>query len=201
MALIDPEQKSNKPFRPGGSGTTKGKGLMMKERKKIIRVIPACEYPCQWDDLIGPSGKVVATIYTFEEGGKDNLKSGITKGKDGIYDIVVHAKEINNEVVRNALKDLEKVTGTPYVFVSSPSPEDKIIAYTERLMRPLKKYGDPDEGFNFSKAGTVRQKTEVIGIWIGEIMYEALTYKDAEAVKSLTETIKTEIEELINERT
>ncbi len=79
--------------------------------------------------------------------------------------------------------------------------EDKIIAYAGRLIRPLKKYGNPEEGYDFSKARTARQRAEVIGIWIGEILYEALTYKDVEAVKSLTETIKTEIEELISERT
>ncbi len=56
-----------------------------------------------------------------------------------------------------------------------------------------------DEGYDFSKARTSRQKAEVVSIWIGEILYEALTYKNAEAVKSLTETIKTEIEELIKD--
>ena len=173
----------------------------MKKRKKTIRVKPTCEYPCLWDDLIGPSGKVIATIYTLEEGEKDNLKSGITKGKDGIYDIVVHAEEINNEVVRNALKDLEKVTGKGCVFAGTPSPEDSIIAYAEKLMKPLNKYGNSKEGYDFSKAKTPKQKAEVICIWIGEILYETLTYKDAETVKSLTKTIKTEIEELIDERT
>ncbi len=103
-------------------------------------------------------------------------------------------------MVRNALKDLEKVTGKQYVFVSTTSPEDRILNYAERLMRPLKKYGNPDEGYDFSLARTSRQKTEVISIWIGEILYEALTCKDVVAVKSLTETIKTEIEELIKDK-
>ena len=170
---------------------------MIKEHKKIIRVRPTCEYPCQWDDLIDSRKKVIATIYTLKEGEKDNLKTGMTKGKNGIYDIVVHSKEINNEVVRNTLKDLEKVTGKRYVFVGSSSPEDKIIAYAERLMKPLKKYGNPEEGYDFSRAGTAKQKAEVIGIWIGEILYESLTYKDVETVKSLTETIKMEIKEFI----
>lgn len=173
----------------------------MEKQKRPVRIKPTCEYPCQWDDLIAPGKKVIATIYTFEEGKKDNLKPGITKGKDGIYDIVVHSKEINNEVVRNALQDLEKVTGDKYVFVSPPSLEDKIIAYAERLMKPLRKYGTPEEGYDFSRAKTTTQKTEVIGIWIGEILYEALTYKDLEAVKSLAETIRPEIEEIVNERT
>lgn len=167
----------------------------------IIRVKPTCEYPCQWDDLINSHKKVIATIYTLDEGKKDNLKPGITKGKDGIFDIVVYSKEINNEVMRNALKELEKVTGKKYIFAGSPSNQDKIIAYTERLMRPLKKYGNPEEGYDFSKARTAKQKTEIIGIWIGEILYEALTYKNVESVKNLTYTIQTEIEELINRKT
>lgn len=177
-----------------------GRGLTKKERRKIIKVRPTCECPCQWDDLVNSRKKVIATIYTLEEGEKDNIKPGITKGKDGIYDIVVYAKEINNEVVRNALRDLEKVTGKRYVFTGSTSSEDKIVAYAERLMRPLKKYGNPEKGYNFSKARTVKQKAEVICIWIGEILYEALTYKDAKMVKSLTEMTKTEIEGLISEK-
>ena len=73
--------------------------MAMRKHKKIVRVKPIGEYPCQWDDLINSHKKAIATIYTLEEGKKDNLKPGITKGKDGIYDIVVHSNEINNEVV------------------------------------------------------------------------------------------------------
>jgi hypothetical protein len=167
--------------------------------EKRIKIRPTCEYPCQWDDLIDSRKKVIATIYTPEEGGKDKLKLGITKGTDGIYDIVVYAKEINNEVVRNALKDLEKITDKRYIFEGTPSFEDEIIAYAERLMKPLKKYGNPKKGYDFSKAKTHRQKAEIIGIWMGEILYEALTYKDVNAVTSLIRTIKTEIEDLIKE--
>ena len=181
---------------------------MMKEYKKIIKVKPTSEYPCQWDDLIDSRKKVIATIYTLEEGEKDNLKPGITKGEDGIYDIVVHAQQINNEVVKNALEDLGNITDKRYVFSGSISPEDEIIDYAKRLMKPLKKYGNPEEGYDFSKARTTKQKAEVVGIWIGEILYESLTYKDVESVRSLTETIIAEIlvlaeqavarEELIN---
>ncbi len=172
----------------------------MKNYMNIIRVKQTCEYPCQWDDLINSHKKVIATIYTLDEGKKDNLKPGITNGKDGIFDIVVYSKEINNEGVRNALQDLEKVTNKRYVFASSPLHEDKIIAYAERLMRPLKKYGNSEEGYDFTKAKTSKQKAGVISIWVGEILYEALTYKDVESVKSLTNTIQTEIEELINKK-
>lgn len=172
----------------------------MKKYKKIIKIKPTGEYPCQWDDLIDAGRKVIATIYTCEEGEKDNLKPGITKGKDGIYDIIVYAKEINNEVVRNALKDLGKITGKRYVLKEFPSLEDKIIVYTERLMNPLRKYGNPKEGYDFLKAKTAKQKAEVINIWIGEILYDVLTYKDVESVKSLIKTIRTEIEEIINKK-
>lgn len=172
----------------------------LKEPKKIIKVRPTSEYPCQWDDLIDPHKKVIATIYTLEEGKKDNLRPGITKGKDGIYDIIVHAREINSEVVRSALKELGKITGKQYALAGSLSFEDKIIAYTERLMKPLNKYGDPVGGYDFSRASTSKQKTEIIGIWIGEILYEALTYKDIDTMKSLTETIKMEIEEIIKNK-
>src|SRR3990172_13261059 len=126
----------------------------MKNRQRIIRVRQSCEYPCQWDDLISHDKKVIATIYTVEEGKKDKLKPGIKKGKDGIYDIVVYTKEINNEVVKNALKDLQKVTGKRYAFEGMPSSEDIIISYAEKLMKPLKKYGNPKEGYDFSKAIT-----------------------------------------------
>lgn len=171
----------------------------MNKQKKTIRVRPTSEYPCQWDDLLGPHKKVVATIYTYEEGRKENLKPGISKGKDGIYDIVSHSGEINNEIVRNGLKELGKITGSKYVFVSPRTIEDRIISYAESLMKPLKKYGNAKKGYDFSKAKTAKQKAEVIGIWFGEILYEALTYKDVETVKSLAKTIKMEIEDLIKE--
>lgn len=67
-------------------------------------------------------------------------------------------------------------------------------------MEPLKKYGDPSDGYDFSKARTAREKTEAISIWIGEILYEALAYKDYATVSSLIEAIQAEIEELIGHR-
>jgi len=88
---------------------------------KAIKLKPTGEYPCQWDDLIDSENNVIATIYTIEEGKKDNLKHGITKGNDGIYDIVVRSKEITDEVVKYALSDLEKITNKRYVFDTSSS--------------------------------------------------------------------------------
>ena len=75
-----------------------------------------------------------------------------------------------------------------------------MIDYAKRLMKPLKKYGNNEDGYDFSKARTTKKKAEVVCIWIGEILYEALTYKDVESSKSLTEIIIAEIEELINGR-
>ena len=89
------------------------------KKLNAIKVKPTGEYPCQWDDLIDSKNNVIATIYTLREGKKDNLKSGITKGTDGIYDIVVNSKEITVKVVRNALADLEKVTDRQYIFYTS----------------------------------------------------------------------------------
>ncbi len=48
--------------------------------EKRIKIRPTCEYPCQWDDLIDSRKKVIATIYTPEEGGKDKLKRRNNKG-------------------------------------------------------------------------------------------------------------------------
>lgn len=165
--------------------------------KKVVKIKPTGEYPCQWDDLIDDKGKTIATIYTEEEAKKDGLKTGIRKGRDGVYDIVVWAREINNEVVRNALKDLGKKTGTNYVLCVRRTIEDDIIAWAEKLMKPLEKYGNPKRGYDFSKASTPRQKAEIISIWVGEILYEALTYKDERVVKSLAETVKAEIQDLV----
>jgi len=86
------------------------------KKLETIKLKPTGEYPCQWDDLIDSKNNAIATIYTLTEGKKDNLKPGITKGTDGIYDIVVNSKEITAEVVRNALADLEKVTDKRYML-------------------------------------------------------------------------------------
>jgi len=91
------------------------------KKSEAIKLKPTGEYPCQWDDLIDSKNNVIATIYTRRKGKKDNQKSGITKGTDGIYDIVVNSKEITAEVVRNALVDLEKVTDKRYMLTDTIS--------------------------------------------------------------------------------
>ena len=87
----------------------------MRRNRKTVYVRPTGEYPCQWDDLVGPDRKVIATIYSTEEGKKGIRKPGIRKGWDGIYDIVTPTMEINNEVVRNALDELSKKTKRNFV--------------------------------------------------------------------------------------
>ncbi len=96
------------------------KNIKLK-KLNAIKVKPTGEYPCQWDDLIDSKNNVIATIYTLKEGRKDNLKSGVEKGTDGIYDIVVNSKEITAEVVKNAFADLEKITDKRYMLADTIS--------------------------------------------------------------------------------
>jgi hypothetical protein len=82
----------------------------------VVRVKPTSEYPCQWDDLVGAGGGTLATIYTFNEVRKEGLKPGITRGSDGVYDIVMSLEEIDHVVVRKALKELGKITSVRYIL-------------------------------------------------------------------------------------
>ena len=163
----------------------------------MIKIKPTGEYPCQWDDLIDSKGNVIATVYTLKESGWKRPK--IRKAEDGIYDIVVASEEINNEVVRNALKDLSKRTKKEYIFVTENTLEDKIIRYANKLMNVFEKYGDQKEIYDFSDIKTPKQKARLIRGWIGEILYEAMTYKDIQVIKSLISTIETKIKELIRQ--
>lgn len=168
-----------------------------------INVYPTSQFPCGWDDLIikkGKAKKVIATIYTEKEAEKNGLKFGIRKGRDEIYDIVVDATDINNEVVKSALKGLEKKTRKRYSFISNPTEEDKIIAYSDKLMALHDKYKDKNGCYDFSKASSPEEKSNIINGWIGEILYEALTYKNIKVLKSLTKTIGIEIKELIKQK-
>ncbi len=167
--------------------------------RDTIFIKPTGEYPCQWDDLIDVTKRVIATIYTEQEARKDHLPLGIKKGKDGVYDIVTMATEINYEVVRNALTKLSKKTGRPYQLKVDPTAEDRIISFANRLMQPLGKYGNSKRGYDFSQVSSPKHNAEVIGIWIGEILYEALVYKDVKTVQSLTRMIQIEIADLIKQ--
>jgi hypothetical protein len=77
--------------------------------------------------------------------------------------------------------------------------EKQILRFANQLMKPLKKYGDSKIGSDFSSAKTPRQKAQVIKIWIGEIIADAIAEQDPPGLKSLVETIGTEIEELIKQ--
>lgn len=85
---------------------------------KSIKIYPTSEYPSEWDDLIDLRKRVIATIYGREYGIKEKCKIGITRAKDGIYDIVVQVKEINNKVVQDALGKLSEITKKKYKFES-----------------------------------------------------------------------------------
>lgn len=128
---------------------------------------------------------------------KDGLSFGIKKSKDKIYDIVVDATEINNEVVRNALKNLEKITKQKYNFISKKTPEDKIIDYANKLIKYGEKSKEKNGNYNFDMAKIFFEKNLVIRSWVGELIYEALTYKDPRTLKSLEKTINIEIKYLL----
>ena len=172
---------------------------------KKIRVYQTIEFPCPYEDLVvkGKQGKItIATIYTEGYAKKYttiNSLPRIKKSKNGIYDIVVDASEINNEIVRNALKDLEKKTHKKYKFICKKTAEDKIFKYAEQLIE----YGErfrTKKGYNLDRAKTPREKTQIIRGWIGEMLYEAEVYKNLPALKSLEKTIAIEIKDLIKQK-
>ena len=171
---------------------------------KPINVYSTSQFPCQWEDLIiknrQNTKKLIATIYTEKEAQKDNLGLGIKRERDGVYDIVVDALEINNEVVRNALKDLEKKTNQKYKFISKKTNEDKIIDYANKLMKYSKRFEDKNGNYNFNQAKISYEKILVIRSWIGELLYEAITCKNAETLKSLETIISFEIKELLKNK-
>ena len=164
---------------------------------KINKIHSDVQYPCQYDDLFDEKGKLIATIYTEKDAKEDGLRQGVSKGRDGIYNIVTSAKEINNEVVRNGLEELSRKTGKRYEFVAEKTNEDKIIKYAEKLMQRLEKYKIGKGVYDFPKTDAPRQKARVFVGKFSGILYEALTYKDVGAVKSLTDIIELEIAEMI----
>ncbi len=77
------------------------------------------KYPCQWDDIINKKRETYATIYTLKNARGDNItKAGITKKKDGIFDIVIDAPELTKELVQTAIKELSKITGIEYKLLN-----------------------------------------------------------------------------------
>ena len=77
------------------------------------------EYPCKWDDLINEQRETYATIYTLKNAREEGIiKIGITKKKDGIFDIVVDVPELTKELVQTAIKELSKITGIEYKLLN-----------------------------------------------------------------------------------
>lgn len=167
---------------------------------KSINVYSTSQFPSQWDDLITKEKRLIATLYTKKEAKKDNISFGVKKAKDGIYDIVVDATEINNEIVKNALKDLTKKTNKKYRFVSKRTNEDKIIDYSNKLLKYAEKFKDKEGYYDFSQVKTPYEKNLVIRSWIGELLYEAIVYKNPEVLKSLEKTMDIEIKELLKSK-
>ena len=167
---------------------------------KTIKVYSTAQFPCQWDDLVikeKKKKKLIATIYSKKEAEKDNLGFGIKKARDNIYDLVVDASEINNQVVRDALQDLEKRTHKKYKFFSEKTNEDRIIDYANKLIKYGEKFKNKNGDYDFSQVKIPYEKNLVIRSLIGEILYEAITYKNPKGLKSLETTINLEIKELL----
>ncbi len=87
--------------------------------KKIIKLRTTGKYPCQYDDLIDENNLTRATFYTLEEIKKDlsSSKEGITKGTDGVYDIVLELEELTIKDVRKALEMLGKFCNFEFVLI------------------------------------------------------------------------------------
>lgn len=98
--------------------------------KKPIELYTLIEYPTNYDDLVDKKKKTVAAIYTLAYA---SVKvQGITKAKDGIYDIVVGAREINNLIVNIALKDLSRHAGREFIF-KGIHPDEKLRRTKQKL--------------------------------------------------------------------
>ena len=101
---------------------------------------------------------------------------------------------IVNDIVNRLRRELARLfqSSGAYHYDIAPVPLTSLESLDQyKLTEYIKKYRSEDQD--------ARQKAEVIGIWIGEILYEASAYKDVKTAKSFTETIRTEIGELINE--
>ena len=70
--------------------------------------------PARSVDLIYNKNKIYAVVYTLAEAAEDKLALGVTKAKDGIYDIVLDVPEVNVSVIEKALKELSKITTLEY---------------------------------------------------------------------------------------
>ena len=89
----------------------------MVEKLELMR--STNEYPCLWDDLLKKDQSTYTTVYTLEEKRKDDLNTipRISKGQDGIWDIVLDVKQLTLDNVANSLKNLSQITGIEYKLI------------------------------------------------------------------------------------
>lgn len=174
---------------------------------QTIKIINTSVLPIPWDYLVTNKTKqVVAIIYTEnfikENDNKDiegrKIKYGIHKGRKGVYNVVVSAKEINSCVIGRALEDLEKKTSRKYVYVGRRTYDDDIYDFAEKLiLESEKKFKTKKGHYDYNRAVKPLDKADVIGGWIGEFLHWAVTDKDARVLESLWRTVRYEIAELL----
>jgi len=75
----------------------------------------------------------------------------------------------------------------------------EMLKYANYLIDFGKKYKRKDY-YDFSKAKSPSEKTRIIRSWIGEILHEAVKYKNKAQLESLEKTISSEIRELIKQK-
>jgi len=83
-----------------------------------MKLKSTCVLPSQWNDLVDEKDNVIATVYTLKERQSDfeDAKVGIIKAEDGIYDVVVEAEELTDEVIGEAIGNLMGCTKENYEF-------------------------------------------------------------------------------------
>ena len=74
------------------------------------------ELPCEWEDLITAQRNTYVTIHTLQEAKEDQLALGVSKGEDGVYDVVLDVPTLTCDVIKDALRLLSKVTGVNYRY-------------------------------------------------------------------------------------
>jgi len=81
------------------------------------------DYPCAFDDLLSESGHVVISVWTLKEATyefehysehDDAPKPGVSKGVDGVYDIILDTPQLTKDDIRKALALLAKEMDVHY---------------------------------------------------------------------------------------
>ena len=83
------------------------------EKKQLIST---SEYPCKWDELIDADTEetvvMISSMSVVPEEEKATL--GISKGGDGIWDIVIKDDNITKDRLDRLMSELSKKTGVEY---------------------------------------------------------------------------------------